>query len=72
MCGSGHKIAGIEITRVRRQTAVHGRVEIALGGFCAAVLGTAFRRICVAQTVSGSPLRVGTTTMVSVLPKIFK
>ena len=73
MCGSGRRIAGMETTVVRLQTAVHGWVEIAPGGFCAAVLGTTVHGICVPRSATGTPLPSETTTSaVSVLPEIYK
>ena len=72
MYGSGHRIVGMETTLAHRQTAVHGRVEIAPSGFCAAVLGTTFLSFCVPQAAAGTPLLAGTSTTVSVLPETYK
>ena len=72
MCGSGRKIAGMETTRMRRQMAVRGQVEIAPSGFCAAVLGATVRGICVPQAAAGTPRQAGTTSAVSVLPGLLE
>ena len=71
MYGSGHRIVGMETTLAHRQTAVHGRVEIAPSGFCAAVLGTTVHDICVLRAAMGSPQRAEIAEAVFVLPRHF-
>ena len=72
MCRNGHRIAKLQTTVVRRQTAVHGLKATATGGLCAADHLRAWEKKAVLRAATLHCLSGGSSSKAYVLHEIFE